>query len=451
MKIKLLLLIVLSFIIRFIALNQSLWLDEGVTARVIHDYSLTGILTQFSPYDFHPPLYYFFMKAWSSLFGYSEIALRMPSIFFSLGTGWILFLIGGIWPAAFFLLNPLIVYYSQEARMYMMATFFLTVALYYFLKLLLNAKCKIKNSKLQCKIQNVNKYFLFFILSCALAFYTFYGSIFLIITFLIILLIKKKYKNALLITVYLLLITIFLFPLLYQQFQHSRQALQIVSNWSLVLGKANIKNLLLIPLKFSIGRISFYPKIVYYGISLFWTAVVWYYVINGGAKRKMFLFLLLTPLLLGFLASFISPLLQYFRFLYLIPIFSLLINYGINNKFYKYLITFSFLLFTFIYLFFPQFHREDWKSLAQSLPKNTTVVMILSSSDPLIYYRNDLKLISYYDLNDRKVIPDKIIVIPYTTEIYGIDYKKILHLQNYKQIDIKTFRELSYETWSKLH
>ena len=68
------------------------------------------------------------------MFGYSEIALRMPSILFSLLTGYVVYLIGGIWSAAFFLFNPLIVYYSQEARMYMMVTFFLTASLYYFLK-----------------------------------------------------------------------------------------------------------------------------------------------------------------------------------------------------------------------------------------------------------------------------------------------------------------------------
>ena len=32
--------------------------------------------------DFHPPLYYLVLKAWSSVFGYSEFSLRLPSVIF---------------------------------------------------------------------------------------------------------------------------------------------------------------------------------------------------------------------------------------------------------------------------------------------------------------------------------------------------------------------------------
>src|SRR3989338_11157664 len=139
---KVLFIFLLAFLIRLIALNQSLWLDEAVTANVVINYGFTDIISGFSPNDFHPPLYYLFMKLWTNFFGYSEIALRVPSVLFSLLTGYVIYLIGGIWSAAFFLFNPLIVYYSQEARMYMMATFLLTAGLFYFIK---NQKLNIKN------------------------------------------------------------------------------------------------------------------------------------------------------------------------------------------------------------------------------------------------------------------------------------------------------------------
>src|SRR3989338_7261294 len=138
-----------SFLIRLISLNQSLWLDEATTARVVQQFNFYGIITKFSPTDFHPPLYYLFMKIWTNIFGYSEISLRMPSVLFSLLTGYMIYLIGkkidsgrarmtknsnvGLWSGALFLFNPLIIYYSQEARMYMMATFLLTASLYYLL------------------------------------------------------------------------------------------------------------------------------------------------------------------------------------------------------------------------------------------------------------------------------------------------------------------------------
>ncbi|NCN22390.1 glycosyltransferase family 39 protein, partial [Candidatus Falkowbacteria bacterium] len=72
----------LAFLIRLIGINQSLWLDEATTARVVQQYNYQEIITKFSPNDFHPPLYYLFMKFWTNIFGYSEVALRFPSIIF---------------------------------------------------------------------------------------------------------------------------------------------------------------------------------------------------------------------------------------------------------------------------------------------------------------------------------------------------------------------------------
>src|SRR3990172_9702928 len=170
---QLILLLILAFLIRLIAVNQSLWLDEATTAQVVKQFNLAEIVTKFSPRDFHPPLYYLFMKLWTGVFGYSEVALRMPSIIFSLLTGWVIYLIGGLWASALFLFNPLVVYYSQEARMYMMVTFFLTGAFYFF---------------------NNKKWLLFSLLSI-LSFYTFYGSIFFIAAFFLYLLYKNQFKD----------------------------------------------------------------------------------------------------------------------------------------------------------------------------------------------------------------------------------------------------------------
>lgn len=145
---KLPLLFLFSFLIRLIHLDQSLWLDEATTAVAVKTHSFWNIVTQFSPTDFHPPLYYLVMKVWTGIFGYSEVALRMPSVLFSLGAGWMVYKIGKIisesrngvrddkdrnlafWATAFFLFNPLIIYYSQEARMYAMVTFTIAVSFY---------------------------------------------------------------------------------------------------------------------------------------------------------------------------------------------------------------------------------------------------------------------------------------------------------------------------------
>ena len=446
------LLFIFAFFIRLIGLNQSLWLDEATTARVVQQYSFLGILTKFSPFDFHPPLYYWLIKFWTNIFGYSEISLRMPSVIFSLLTGYIVYKIArllnghmaGVWSAVFFLFNPLIVYYSQEARPYMMVTFTLTTALYYLSKILKNSKV----SKLNINIVLFN---VFLILSL----FTFYGSIFLVIAFLILYLYKKQYKNLLICLFVVFFYLLMISPLLYQQFTNAKVSLSSVTNWSLVLGKANMKNLLLIPIKFSIGRIDFYPKWLYYLIAGGWTIFILSQIANLKSKNQNFnlktwlLFLLITPLILGFIVSFFTPLLQYFRFIYLIPIVAILLGLNINTTIIRIIVTAGFLIFSFIYLLIPNFHREDWKSLTKSLPAKSVVYMIKSSSDPLLYYNSKLVINELTGFENLASLPNKIIIVPYTSEIYGYNYQEKLLKKNYQLRKKITFRNLYFEQWNK--
>ena len=393
---KIILIFLAAFLIRLIALNQSLWLDEAVTAKVVMNYGFVQIISKFSPTDFHPPLYYLFMKLWTNVFGYSEIALRMPSVLFSLMTGYVIFLIGGIWSAIFFLFNPLIVYYSQEARMYMLMTCLLTAGLYYFFE---SQKLEVKSQKLNSKVKS-----LFLMNLCfTLAFLTFYGSAFLIATVILYFSFKKNYKIFILNTLYFILITLIISPLLFHQLTYSKIALAGVSNWSSVLGKVDIKNLLLIPIKFSIGRISFYPKWLYWGIAGIWTGFVLSQIFlrlrSGQAKIKniyLFYYLFTFPLILGFLVSFFAPMLQYFRFIFLIPIMALILSYGLSSqpKFNRRgcILVGGFLTFSLVYLLNPSFHREDWKNLVRNLPKDKPVYMIMASSDPVTYYSTNLRV-----------------------------------------------------------
>jgi len=448
------LLFIFAFLMRLINLNQSFWLDEATTARVIQQYKHFEILTKFSPFDFHPPLYYLFMKFWSTFFGYSEIALRMPSVIFSILTGYIVYkivrslngYIAGIYATAFFLFNPLIVYYSQEARPYMMAVFLLTASLYYFI-------LNIKNQKSKRQIKNQ----IYFNLYIFLSLITFYGSVFMVITFLFYFLYKKQYKDLFIclfvVFGYLLLIS----PLLYQQLINARISLAVVTNWNLVLGKANLKNLFLIPIKFSIGRIDFYPKWIYYLVAGLWTI----FIVVQSAKFKvqsynsklkvnnLLICLLFIPLLLGFMVSFFTPLLQYFRFIYLIPIFTILLAININDTNIRIIVAGGFLAFSLIYLLIPIFHREDWKTLVKTLPQNQSIYMIKSSSDPVKYYNPRLKIEDLRSLSSLSSLSKKLIIIPYTAEIYGYNYDQVLVSKKYKLSKKTSFRNLYIEKWSK--
>lgn len=433
MKKKLILLFLIAFFIRLIALNQSLWLDEGTTAKVVKEYSYINILTKFSPFDFHPPLYYWTIKAWTTVFGYSEVSLRFPSVVFSLLTGWFIYKIcrlrkslgEPVWAAAFFLLNPLIVYYSQEARMYMMATFLLTVAIYFLLR----------------------KKIILFNLFNSLAFLTFYGSVFLTVPLFLVFIYKKKYQAFIISCLFFGATCLLLSPLLLQQFIHSREALKTIVNWRQILGNANLKNLLLIPLKFSFGRISFSPKIIYYLVSFLWSAFVFYLVIRGSLKNKILGFLFLFPIFLGLIFSLFSPLLQYFRFLYLIPVMVLLISIATKkNIIYQYIIFSGFIILSFVYFLNPMFWHEDWKSLAKILPAKN-VYMISASADALKYYNPSLQINDLLNINTISPKEQQIVVIPYTSDIYGFDYRKILNSFGFQIKGEHTVRGLSYELW----
>lgn len=411
---KLLIIIILSLGLRLLSLNQSLWLDEAISANVAKNYSYQNIVTQFSPSDFHPPLHYFVLKFWTSVFGYSEFSLRLPSVIFSLLTVLLVFKIFGFWPSLLLAANPLYLYYSQEARMYSLATL-----------LVFSAYLAFQHRK-------IFLYFLFVFLSLSV----FYGTIFVFIAVSLFFLIKKEFKKFFIYSAAMVLPLLFWSPLLVKQFESSRVLLQSVANWSSVLGSANLKNLLLIPIKFTLGRISFYPKILYYLLAFVLAVPLWLLIFFKSFQRRLIAFIFWTTLIIGFIFSLFTPMFQYFRFLYLLPFLVILLR----KSFFYFSV---FLIFSLVYLFNPVFHREDWKTLSGSLPDS--VYMIPSAADPVKYYRSNIKI---YDLS-KSISDNQITVIPYVTEIHGLDYKSKLQQSGFALEKTTNFRQLTTEIWSR--
>jgi 4-amino-4-deoxy-L-arabinose transferase-like glycosyltransferase len=518
-----------AFLIRLISLNQSLWLDEAVVANNILRHSYLELVTKFALTDFHPPLYYLFMKLWTSLFGLSEIALRFPSVIFSLLTGVVIYKLAKLtnskdqnlpfWATAFYLFNPLVIYYSQEARMYGAISFLLMSYLFLINKLIANSNPQITNDKSNSKFKITNDkhkreivimglvrqqahnnptcYLLLTTYSVGfLSLSTFYGSVFFFVALSMYFLFRRNYFLFILNSVFLLLNSLLLSPLLFSQLTNAKAALSLVPNWSLVLGKANLKNLLLIFIKFTSGRISFEPKWFYYLVAGGWAGVCWSLLaknsndkiqisnqiqnsksqtINtqermsswGWSRRlggiitplnsyfllltsNLYLFLLSSTLFLAFGVSFIAPMLQYFRFLYLVPLLAILLATGASKTSQRVLLLTGFVLFSLFYLLFPQFHREDWKGLAAGLPRNAVIVSIPSSLEGINYYLKGKS----YELRDIRSIYNlklkikNLTVIPYTFDIYGIDHVTLLSGLGYMQIGKHSFRGVELEKWS---
>ena len=116
--------------------DQSLWFDEAMTvfwasqpvARILH----VGLTLSQDP---HPPLYYLLVKGLVGLRPH-EFWLRLPSVLWGIAVVWagmkVSRLLVSTWASffvgSFLALNPTLVWYSQEARMYAQATALLLLA-----------------------------------------------------------------------------------------------------------------------------------------------------------------------------------------------------------------------------------------------------------------------------------------------------------------------------------
>lgn len=136
--------ILIAFGVRFYNLTyHSLWFDEAVSvywARQSVPRILEVGFTLME--DRLPPLYYLTLKGWSSLVGFTETGVRSLSVLM----GVLLVPVGakitallfhrrvGLFAALLLALNPFLIWYSQEARMYAPAVLFGALAVLVFLQ-----------------------------------------------------------------------------------------------------------------------------------------------------------------------------------------------------------------------------------------------------------------------------------------------------------------------------
>ena len=125
--------LVLAAVLRFHLLDaQSFWNDEGNSAR-LSERSLKLII-EGTASDIHPPLYYLLLRGWREMAGDTEFSHRALSAFLGIGLVAVTYSLGrqltgsagrgaaliGAFLAA---VNPALIYYSQETRMYELLAF----------------------------------------------------------------------------------------------------------------------------------------------------------------------------------------------------------------------------------------------------------------------------------------------------------------------------------------
>ena len=137
--------VALGVAVRFASLGlQSYHHDEVITAMRVVPGSFGDMLHAVKASESNPPLYYLLAWAWAKAFGTGEVGLRSLSTLFGAATVPVGYLIGrqlvsrraGLVLAALIAVNPMLIWYSQEARSYVLLVFFGALALYFFVRAL---------------------------------------------------------------------------------------------------------------------------------------------------------------------------------------------------------------------------------------------------------------------------------------------------------------------------
>ncbi len=429
-KIIIILILLLGLFLRLVALNQSLWLDEAVQAWASSQPSIKWLLFSYLPGDFNPPLYHLLAHFWIKAFGLSEIALRLPSVILGLGTIWLTGAIGqeekeglkkknwpGLTAALLVATSPLHIYYSQEARMYMLAAFGVVFSAWRLLKL---------------KKNNTWANSIWLGLGFLLMGFAHFLTLLTIPVFLLFSgakwtrsgKAKRRQSQAKIIFPFILLGLGYLIygPLFWQQLRTGLSWTKIFPVWGQTVGSSGLKSTALLPIKFIIGRISMKNKILYGAISLGLVAVYWGMALMAvfnpqtlfSAKHRrdlrlrfnyptFILGMLFIPPTLGIIISFWVPVFAYFRFLYLLPFFYLGIAMG-GERLGRWgrrgivLMVGINLVCSGIYLFNPSFHRENWRGTVNWLRQENHL------GAPVIILPQIAKPFEYYDSGESQVI-----------------------------------------------
>lgn len=401
--------LIIALVLRLVNINQSLWLDEAININIVKSIDFQTLIFKYSLGDFHPPLYHLLLKSWFLIvekvpLPIWEMTFRLPSVLFGVATVYVAYLIGkklfeertALTLALLLATAPLHIYYSQEARMYSMAAFFATLSVYFFISIT-------KKDKLT--------YWLGFIIATTLMLYTDYLPYLLLPTYVIYLIwARKAIANGTIKALLpaLLIIAVLITPwllILPKQLSVGLSAAATSPAWANVVGGPDLKSLTIAFVKFTIGRISIGNNLIYAitvaPIALFVGLLFLFSVLRTNTKRSFLYFWFFLPITFSYVAAFFVPIFAYFRLLFVLPAFYLILSSGINIlshiRLKRILLSITLainLVCVAVYFLNPAFQREDWKNAVKFVSHrsdNKTVVLFESNYTmaPYDYYNQE--------------------------------------------------------------
>lgn len=257
--------------------------------------------------------------------------------------------------------------------MYPFSAFLATGAIYYFLKTFSN--------------QKLHNWIVFGVLYTLLPFSD-YVPVFLLPVFVLYPFYKKVkldwWKKFILMNIPLLILGFFWLPIFRLQSDAGKQLLITLPAWRDVAGGATFKQFGVFWSKFVLGRISFFNKFVYYALIFLASIPVMALLLNSLKKWKendLFWMWFVIPVVLGFTASVFFPAFIYFRFVFVIPAFYLLIALGKNRLLLTLVIIFN-LIGWGIYVMDKTQQREDWRGAVTFVRENAKPMEIAIFENP---------------------------------------------------------------------
>ena len=151
-NLPLIIIMLVALLLRAWHLNtQSLWLDELHTMREA-DPSITWneLFGYLRCCDQHPPLFFIIQRFLFAIFGHTQAVARFFPMVVGVTSIWAIYLLGkellnknlGLITAAFTAVNYFAIYYSQEARDYILVFLFSILSYLYFIRLIKNLRAK---------------------------------------------------------------------------------------------------------------------------------------------------------------------------------------------------------------------------------------------------------------------------------------------------------------------
>ena len=425
-------------ILRLISLNQSLWLDEATSAVLARDFSYQQIINDFMPGDFHPPLYYLLLKVWGTVSGYSEVGLRIFSVFSGVVSIYLVYLLTkkitknnnvSLLVSSLLATSGLHIYYSQEARMYVLQTLFVILSFLFFTYIVDGKK---KN--------NENVFWVGFSISILFIGMTDYLPLLVLPVFWMYAVYKRKSRDwwykFVIAHIPLLIFFVLWYPTFLHQVGIGRRVQDAAPVWWSVLGRTDLKNTLLIPVKFVLGRIGFTDKYLYTGVVIVSLSLYLIAIMRSlkNFKKELLIWLwLFVPLILAFILGLFLSVFSYFRLIFVLPALYIIVASGISifrkkraRIIYASILLILNLVFTGYYLFNSQFHREDWRSLVGYIEtqekRDEAIVLFVAPSQMEVYnyYAPNAKIAGPGGFNDTY---EKIYLMRYVQPIFDSDDK----------------------------